>query len=133
LFGISTRRNNDPGSTTPDIDLSRLRKMTMGDEALFQSILTQFIEETKQDVELLGKFLEGSKPDSAREIIHKLAGRLGQMGVSTLSSELRELESGLVADNSLSSHQENILVLTNQITALLDRFRTFSAEASSQS
>jgi CheY-like chemotaxis protein len=132
LFGISTRKNSDPGSIPPDIDLSRLRQMTMGDEALFQSILTQFIDETKQDVELLGKFLEASKPDSAREIIHKLAGRLAQMGVSSLSAQLRELESGLVADNSLSSHKENIVDLKTQITALLGRFRTFSAEASSQ-
>ncbi|WP_276369885.1 ATP-binding protein [Chryseolinea sp. H1M3-3] len=84
------------------LDLSMLRKITMGDEALFQSILSQFQEETEKDLQRLTECLKKPEAGMIREIVHKLAGRVGQMGARSLSSELHDIENELVEGTPVS-------------------------------
>jgi len=95
LFGITAVVA--PGMENPEaqIDLSPLRRMTLGDEALFQSILQQFVEETENDLAELTDNLKENKAAPVREIIHKLAGRVSQIGVPVLAMKLRDIESEL--------------------------------------
>lgn len=102
LFGLT-------GSTSPEIsgdvemDLSVLKMMTQGDEQLLQSILIQFVEETESDLEKARQFLGENKAGLMREVVHKLAGRTGQMGSSSVSNMLREIETRLAAGENLST------------------------------
>ncbi len=84
------------------LDFSMLRQITMGDEALFQSIISQFQEETENDLQRLTECLKKPESSAVREIVHKLAGRVGQMGASLLSSELHDIENELVEGTPVS-------------------------------
>jgi HPt (histidine-containing phosphotransfer) domain-containing protein len=80
----------------------------LGDDALFQSIINQFIEETENDVTRLNENLTGLNAIAVREVIHKLAGRTGQMGMIRLSSNLKEIEVNLVDGRELTTLIEPI-------------------------
>jgi HPt (histidine-containing phosphotransfer) domain-containing protein len=101
------------------LDLSILKQITMGDESLFQSILHQFREETEKDLQRLEVCLKNPNTGEIREIIHKLAGRVGQMGASTLSSELRDIETELVEGTPLSELMIEIMDAKIDVASLV--------------
>lgn len=76
-------------------DLSVLREMTFGDEALLKEILEQFVKDTRNDLDQLKKDIEEDHKENIPEIVHKLSGRIGQIGASTLSSTFRRFEVSL--------------------------------------
>ena len=82
-------------------DFNEVRKMTMGDEALFNSIVQQFIDECDDDLGLLRTARNNRDCKEARELIHKLAGRIGQMGLHQLSTQWHDLEVLLVAGKEI--------------------------------
>jgi signal transduction histidine kinase/CheY-like chemotaxis protein len=104
---------------TLDPNLSMLRLMTLGDEALFQSVLQQFIEETKRDVENLDQGLKHMRAEPVREIVHKLAGRIGQMGSSELSGTLRDIELQLADGAPLQDVLQQLLHAKDGVEGLL--------------
>lgn len=77
------------GST---FDLTALKKMTMGDEQLLQSVIAQFNEETRKNIGELESILTCSDAKAAREIVHKFSGRIAQMGNTDLANKFHELE-----------------------------------------
>lgn len=97
------------------IDLSALKKMTMGDDLLLQSVISQFVEETEGDIVDLDKHIANLNDGSVREIIHKLAGRTGQMGMQDLCRQLKIMETDLNSGKKVSSMVENILNMRNSI------------------
>lgn len=99
-------------AATPD--LSALRQMTLNDEALFQSVLLQFVEETSHDVENLYAQLGKADAQPIREIVHRLSGRLSQIGIRNLGSAFQEVEVMLVGGKTVDE-------LTGQIQGLLKR------------
>lgn len=80
------------GSNDAYPNLDALRQMMLGDDNLFQSIVAQFVEETRADLQHLDGLLKEMKTADVRNVIHKLAGRTGQMGMDKLSSKLRTIE-----------------------------------------
>jgi signal transduction histidine kinase/FixJ family two-component response regulator len=74
------------------IDLEPLRKLTLYDESLFQSVISQFTEETTDELYKLEAAATNHNRTKVRDIVHKLAGRIGQIGVLPLSMRLREIE-----------------------------------------
>lgn len=82
-------------SATPAIDLSAIRKMTMGDETLLQSVLIQFVEDTQRNQYDLEKQLREKNAKAIRELVHQLSGRVGQMGAAVLSQQFRKIETDL--------------------------------------
>jgi signal transduction histidine kinase/CheY-like chemotaxis protein len=73
-------------------DLTGIEKMTMGDEALMQKILNQFVTDCEADIAVLENDLETDNQDEARLIVHRLAGRTAQIGAAELAMNLRKLE-----------------------------------------
>ncbi len=88
----------------PDMpDLSVLRKMTLNDESLFQSVVAQFVEETSVDVEVLRNAMQARDTNVSREIVHRLAGRLSQIGMRGLGSRFQELELRIVSGENVET------------------------------
>jgi signal transduction histidine kinase/DNA-binding response OmpR family regulator len=85
----------------PSPDLSALQQMTLNDESLFQSVLSQFVEETSEDLATLKTLIQKKESEHVREIVHRLSGRLSQVGIGNLGSQLHEVESLLVAGTPL--------------------------------
>lgn len=123
LFGISSIDRSIRAPESTDFDLSTLRLMTLGDETLFQSIITQFIEETENDLHQLDENLKFMNAGPIREIVHKLGGRIGQMGVLSLSARLRDIETKLVDGVALSSLVEKIMSAKDEAERLLRTIR----------
>ena len=116
LFNI-IHTGNGKGEEVAEVDLSMLRSMTLGDEALFQSIINQFIEETENDISNLNESLSGLNAITVREVVHKLAGRTGQMGMVSLSSTLKEIEVNLIDGVELTTLIQPI----NQATSAMEK------------
>jgi signal transduction histidine kinase/FixJ family two-component response regulator len=83
-------------------DLSRLLHMTGGNEELLDKILHQFVLDTRQDLAELERYLMEDLAGPVSEIIHRLAGRTGQLGADALAARLRQLETVLNQQQSLS-------------------------------
>jgi signal transduction histidine kinase/CheY-like chemotaxis protein len=129
ILGVTPKPASTPVTPEPiTVDLSTLRQMTLGDESLFQSVIHQFIEETRNDIILLDENLKHMESGPIREIIHKLAGRVGQIGVLSLSLRLRTIEENLVEGYPLSDLVENILDVKEDVKNLLKTIRLMAME-----
>lgn len=111
--------NIDSAMSVPEmIDLTRLNEMTFGDELLLKEILNQFISDTKKDLTELQHQLEGKDTDSIMEMMHKLAGRTGQVGLPMLALQFRDFEIELREDASEVS-LDDIQLLQIEATKVL--------------
>lgn len=116
LLGHSKEMEIHPSNgSTSAFDLSGLKKLTLGDEDLLQSILQQFIEETQKDLQHLEEKVKSFQAKSIREIIHRLSGRTSQMGMLALGQQLREVETKLVNGVPPESLLDEIRILQNEV------------------
>jgi HPt (histidine-containing phosphotransfer) domain-containing protein len=103
-------------------DLSELRKMTLNDEGLFQSVISQFVEETTEDIRNLRAMMATNEAKNVRDIVHRLSGRLSQLSMGAFGSQLYSIESRIVAGkpvSELTTEIDNILAqLDDLITQL---------------
>ncbi len=117
---------HDETDDKPNLEL--LKKMTMGDEALFQSIVVQFIEETMDDIVASRKALANSDAPGLREVVHKMAGRLGQLGVVSVAGKLRKLETDLVNEKPLEDLAAEAGKLLKKVNDIVIQIRLTSLE-----
>jgi signal transduction histidine kinase/FixJ family two-component response regulator len=101
------------------VDLSMLRKLTMGDEELLQSILAQFQAETSQDLQRLTEGLKNLETKVVRDVVHKLAGRVGQMGARLLSAKLQDMENEIVEGRPISELVDEIRGVKEEVARLM--------------
>ncbi len=125
LFGLKARDTSDSPDQQSLLDLSMLRKITMGDDSLFQSILEQFHEETENDFQRLIENLKSSALDGnkIREIVHKLAGRVGQMGAQPLSSHFHEIENAIVEGKPIESLRSELEEARNDLAKVMEEIK----------
>lgn len=83
-------------------DLTNLRSFCMDDNDLMRKTLIVFIEETTKDLAGIKSLSEAKEYEALREIVHKLAGRIGQIGDMDLSIAYRKLERKF-AENTVES------------------------------
>lgn len=74
-----------------EFDFSALREM-ISDETDFREIKLQFVSDSRADLAAMRKALEEENPQKLLLLVHRLAGRFGQMGSKKLAPKLRELE-----------------------------------------
>ncbi|MCF2486548.1 hybrid sensor histidine kinase/response regulator [Dyadobacter sp. CY347] len=88
------------------LDFTSLNEMTFGDESLLREILEQFVKDSRKDVSDLDLYIQNSEFDKAQELMHRLAGRTGQIGARELSAKFRHFEIALSEDPSQISITE---------------------------
>ncbi len=96
-----------------DFDFSMLTEMTFGDESLLREILDQFVKDSRSDIESLRHHIAAGEPDLAQELMHRMAGRTGQIGARDLSARFRNLEIALREDPSEVSEKEMTQVVND--------------------
>lgn len=74
-----------------EFDFSALRAM-ISDETDFREIKLQFVSDSKADLEEMRTALAENNTRALLLLVHRLAGRFGQMGSRNLAPKLRELE-----------------------------------------
>jgi len=130
VLGLKTQGQKDASDTNyADLDFSMLRKVTMGDESLFQSILLQFQEETEIDLQRLDEGLKNPEAQTLREIVHKLAGRIGQMGAFRLSAKLHDIENEIVEGSPISALIDEIIEARDEVEKLMHSIRFSSLQS----
>jgi signal transduction histidine kinase/DNA-binding response OmpR family regulator len=76
----------------PAIDLSTLNAMTFGDETVMREILEQFVKDSRQDLQTMKSMLSNSEIEEMHELMHRMAGRTGQIGAKNISADFRNFE-----------------------------------------
>ncbi|HEY9044444.1 MAG TPA: ATP-binding protein [Ohtaekwangia sp.] len=123
LLGISSAASTASLAEESVLDFSAVRQMTLGDEELFQAVINQFVEETSSDLQLLDEHLQHSNAALLRDVVHKLAGRIGQMGALSLSKKLRDTEHALINGEKVEDLSARIKTLKEEVDRLVKNVR----------
>lgn len=104
------------------LNLSAIRIMTGGDEALLRAMLESFAVETAKDLEILEAAVTTNNIASYTEALHRIASRVGQLGDKPLAATIREAEIALRNGGVLSAAQQAsipsaIRLFIQQVTA----------------
>ena len=105
------------------LDLSSLKVMTQGDDALLHTILVQFVVETVADLDKLAELFKSPEPAAVREVVHKLSGRTGQVGATSLSKALRGLEVRLVNGESPEKMEDDLRYAVAKVELLIEEVK----------
>jgi signal transduction histidine kinase/FixJ family two-component response regulator len=129
LFGIhSAPEIIAPKNPANEINLAVVRQMTFGDENLFQSVIHQFLQDTESDLVRLEQQQKNGDLKSMREIVHKLSGRIGQMGVPALSGRLHLIEKRIDDGETLQALLPEIREISNDVAKMVDALREMTLE-----
>lgn len=104
----------------PRPDFSTVKAMTLGDEKLFQSIMQQFVRETRTDVANLQESIGSENKKAVREIVHRLAGRLGQIGLTDLSVTFHQIEVQILKGKTSRELSTELNRCVNELNNLLN-------------
>lgn len=119
---ILNRRHAGKNPLAPP-DLTALRQMTLNDEGLFQSVLSQFVEETSEDLHALKETLLAGDVNRVRDVVHRLSGRLSQIGLTDLGKEWYAVESALVARQPLEDLSATFETIIKRLEELIGQMR----------
>jgi len=103
-----------------EFDDASLVKMTMGDQEMMARILASFKSDCEDDMLLLKESLTANNQPQARLVVHRLAGRIAQIGAKDLGAAFRTLEQKIAAADLLDAAIEaDIKALLAQLQSLL--------------
>lgn len=100
-----------------DFDESSLLKMTMGDQQMMSRILASFIRDCEEDQAILAQSIAHGNTAEARLVVHRLAGRIAQIGASDLGTRFRQLEQEIAVVETIGE------LITNQISELTEQLQ----------
>jgi signal transduction histidine kinase/CheY-like chemotaxis protein/HPt (histidine-containing phosphotransfer) domain-containing protein len=107
---------------------SPLVEMSMGDPSLLAENLKSFLYETKQDVISLKDYVQRKKVNDTLDILHKLAGRVGQVGAKNLSGRLLSFEQEIKKKNHFVESRAKLNDISKEVEMLIEKVEreTFS-------
>jgi len=111
-------KNEEIEAGVKRLDLSSLAQM-LDDRQQLNAILKQCYDDTSDDVVELSKAVEIGDTDKTTLIIHRLAGRTGQVGEKNLAKRLRQFETAIRQQASLSGLKKEMKEILSQITVFL--------------
>lgn len=123
LIGILRPRAAKVRRATTRPDLTALRQLTLNDEELFQSVLSQFLEETTHDVTVLRSALLDADAKQVREVVHRLSGRLSQIGLTDHGTRFHAIESLLVSGIQLETVHADLDSLLATLQTVIDQLK----------
>lgn len=111
----------NPLITEPiDFDRSVLQKMTMDDAEMIDRILARFREDCEADTATLKINIANEDQAEARLIVHRLAGRIAQIGAKQLAASFRQLEQKVATQtHPLAMYSAEIDTLLGQLQMLM--------------
>ncbi|TKC03520.1 hybrid sensor histidine kinase/response regulator [Pedobacter cryotolerans] len=106
-------------------DLNSLERMTMGDKDMLAKILIQFKKDCLNDIDELRFNVDGQDVEKARLIIHRLAGRIAQIGANELGTAFRILEQEVADKQKIEAQeQKRMEILIAKLNQLIDQLLT---------
>ncbi|GAA4310212.1 hypothetical protein GCM10023149_04810 [Mucilaginibacter gynuensis] len=127
LLGINTT-HTDAGkaaSSNPGLDMTMLKRMTFNDEKQLANILHRFTADTRSDIaELEDALASETDTEKIALLVHRMAGRTGQIGARDLSVALRRVEQLLMDDALSASAGVQLQALLSEMQDLIDYIDT---------
>lgn len=120
ILGVDAQlADEQQNELSQDFSLNELKAITMGDDQLLNAIVDQYVEDTQHNIEEMKKALEENDGAVLREVVHKLAGRTGQIGSRDIAAALAEIESLLDQGIFDSAVHEKTLTAMERVKKLL--------------
>ncbi|RYE58468.1 MAG: response regulator [Sphingobacteriales bacterium] len=108
-----------------EINLDSLKTMTLDDPVLLANIIEGFCQDCTEDEGLVKAALQERDWEAVTLLIHRLAGRIGQIGISELSVTLRRIELKLREnDVSKESLEKDIINTLKHINIVVKMFES---------
>ncbi|TLU98740.1 hybrid sensor histidine kinase/response regulator [Dyadobacter luticola] len=120
LLESSSSPNVENASKAPEIDFSSLNEMTFGDESLMREILEQFVKDSRHDVNALHDYLLDNNLIEVQELMHRMAGRTGQIGAKDVSARFRHFEI-LLRENPSDASTEEMHTLVEDAELMIEQ------------
>ncbi len=119
--GTATKVANQQERLIDDVteDFGAIGYICADDPELFQSTLTLFVSETRADLDMLSIYIAQDSAELAVEIVHKLAGCVGQLGALKLSDRLKEHEQQLKAGKKLAAINADLKLAVSEVEKLM--------------
>ena len=86
-----------------EIDFGIIQKMSFGDSSIIKETVDLILLESEKDILNLSQATLNDDWDKSAALVHKLAGRIGQIGGRSLAAELRNIEYDL--ENEFTPHE----------------------------
>ncbi|MES2828267.1 MAG: ATP-binding protein [Bacteroidota bacterium] len=115
IDAVSDKVSIDLPSSGMQVKFEQLEKMTFGDSELMNKIVLSFLEETSVDTQLVFEAMKNADQENLSLILHRMAGRIGQIGAIELAGKFRTLE---IAINK--SHNSIDVLDHHSIVSLID-------------
>lgn len=113
------KEDSDEGNEDVDLDLSNLKRMTFGDEEQLQRVLLRFTEDSINDTSEIQEALRINEQDQVRLLVHRMAGRIAQIGSKDLAASFRQVEIDIAAEGLDEGKKGRIEKLLKQLRSLL--------------
>jgi signal transduction histidine kinase/HPt (histidine-containing phosphotransfer) domain-containing protein len=109
-----------------EINLDSLKKMTLDDPVLLDNIIQGFCKDCVEDRGLIFEALRLKDWEAVTLVIHRLAGRIAQIGIAELAVNLRQIELRLREgkDESKESLKKDIMDTLTQINIVVEMFES---------
>lgn len=121
LFNITTITpsvSSDEREEAP-ASFATIKAMVGDDDELFKSTLLKYAANTEEDLQLLESALARKELNLIAELLHRLAGRTGQMGAKDLAEALRKEEIKIRSGKFRLPDSEKIWELMTQLIELV--------------
>jgi HPt (histidine-containing phosphotransfer) domain-containing protein len=107
-------------------DPTYLEKMTFGDREQLVKILDRFREDCSNDIEELKDAVLNNHSEVAELLVHRLAGRIAQVGSKSLAAEFRKLEYRIREAGTLDTEiKEEILEVIPTLSHLIEVIKRY--------
>jgi signal transduction histidine kinase/FixJ family two-component response regulator len=121
---VTKAKVDEENQSQTEIDLSKLEKMTFGDKRQLTKILKRFTEDCIDDIAELRISIGNQDNWKIVLLLHRIAGRISQIGASELAADFRLAEMEFSEEEKLNETQINtILLLTDKLQHLIKRLR----------
>lgn len=117
------KEDQDEDKKDVDLDLSNLKKMTFGDEEQMQRVLLRFTEDSRDDTSEIQEALMSNEQDQVRLLVHRMAGRIAQVGSKSLAASFRQMEIDVAAEGLDEGKKDRIRKLLQQLDLLLKQLK----------
>lgn len=113
--------------TGSHVNLNAIHRMTLGDAHATRLVLKDFSEETQRELTQFNQQNLAKNVNALREIIHRWAGRTGQIGATSLSKSLRNLELALENEAPIQALEKDLQSVRHQVEVLVEEARILSS------
>ena len=104
-------------------DLSKLKKMSMGNDAFMEKMLTLFVDTYPLYIEELKSHLDKGDIDSLKNLAHKIKPSLNDLAVTSIKQEIVDIESFDKNESSLELLKSLVDKVTSVLTEVVNQIK----------